>query len=807
MIIYYIKRIYANYNPSILIHLYRNYCKNYQDKKNFFLYFIKCVREKENKEKMPLYLFLLKNEDMPDYYVMNHKFYQYNDGMKEEKYNLYFYQCIYKFISKYLVELKYSKYCFCNFYISKILDEIEKSENEKNEMDESKEFKEYSQEDIDKRIIFSYLGFHYSSNNDKNIYNKILDRFISFKISIYDFMRTDYILNEKNNIRKIIKNIEELSNNTMEKSLEIEKIHDYNFNSWKDRYISEVSPFQYQYFKGIGFCYGKKKIVLNKINNNSLFNLYIFLKALKKEKKDLINVINSNFIFLVYIIDLFNSIFITFDYLSKTYDFPNYNFKYNKDKVLFIFYEIYEFYVSFFTTNINNNIYLKIIERYKQNSKRDYKTIYHLNNIFYKRIINLKNKKDIIKEYEIFKKILINFFSFSEEIEEYDIIKEDKNYFYKGSFSYYLLDNYKSTLSLLFQKDSETFYDFIKFIIINCSSQYKDRENLDIDIYKLILLLMNKNIDEFMKIYPKLLTLISSEKEAKENTNNKIKYLKIRLIKNIFNNSKPNILVKYNILKESKLFTNLTSSLYILNDIKNKEVSIFAMNKIKELLSVNNNVELFLESIKIPISNKFIFDILLNSIEEEEEKELNENNKKIIIQSLFKYSEINGYYFIQRIIDFISKYISLEEIKDLILYSLNIEEGASNNNINYLEISEENEENRNNQKNNKYLLFYALSERIVKNYETIAILFEYCTKSIAILALFPFLKDNLDEIFNFKIMEYLSYFSVNKNKEKIKELGKNFYDLLLFFESFLSKSKIINSFENIKKKYFTIMYK
>ena len=163
---------------------------------------------------------------------------------------------IYKFISKYLIDLKYVEYSLVHFYISKIFEEIDEyQENEENEeYEENEEKKENEKEEIEEteddendeenenlkrkkkfsynkermkkyekiienygmikkdkyyfkeiKIIISYISFHYSSNNNEKIYNEILDKFISFEISFYDFMRIDYNLNDENKMRKIKK--------------------------------------------------------------------------------------------------------------------------------------------------------------------------------------------------------------------------------------------------------------------------------------------------------------------------------------------------------------------------------------------------------------------------------------------------------------------------------------------------------------------------------------------------------------------------------------------------------------------------
>ena len=441
---------------------------------------------------------------------------------------------------------------------------------------------------------------------------------------------------------------------------------------------------------------------------------------------------------------------------------------------------------------------------------------------------------------------MVTFFGFSEEKKPEDIIDKDKENDSedidntKSEIVNYSIYNCVNSLFILFQKDKETFFDYIKFLLINCSYsyEYKSEKTIELDIYKIIFLLMKKNLEEAIKIFPKLLSLINIEKleinndreingikkqkysfnlfiKSKYYLTTEINFIKKQIIKYLFNQLKHNIIFELNIMDESHFFSDLNTSLYFLNDIKEREACLFIINKIKELSLVDSNIKLFIEFIKMPINNQFIFEHLLNSIKEEEKENLFFNNKDIVIKSLFSYSEINGYYFIQKIINFIAKYMSKDEIKNIIIFNFNNkEEGIINNNELTDEVDEfwqdinifgEVNENKKNELlfyKEKYLFFYSIFNRKIINYETIATLFEYCPSIPLILYLFPFLKTNLKEIFSFKIINYISYFSIQKNKEKIKELSKNFYNLSLFFESIISNIESINSFDIFQKKLF-----
>ena len=759
LMIVYIKNKFTNYNPTLFIYIYKNYCSNYEERKNFFLSFIQCIREKEKNEQIAINLFLMKNEDMAYYNI-------------KDNYQYFIYSNIYKFISIYLLDTKNSKYSFFNFYFSKLLDEMERlKKEEKEDKEEEKEeekIKEKKEKEKElKRItnLISFAGFYYSSNNDKNIYNRLLDKFISFDFSFFDFMRVEYGLNDENKFRKIINNLEALSKNTEDKSINIDT-NKFNFNIWEFHYYLKINPDLY----------------LGKININSFINLYTFLKSLEKEKKSLINIIKSNYIFLIYFFDFFNSICDHYDYFSKSNVF--YNSQNQKEMLIFVMNEIYSFYISFLTSKINNIINSNIIERYN-NVKINYEILFHLTNIFLNRI-KKSNKNNIIKEYENLKKILITFFNFSQEKKNDEIENV--------VFRYYSIMQYQNAISILFKEDINTFLDFIKFLINNCYLGYKIKGNIETDIYKIVIILMRINLEESIKIMPKLLSFIDSDMKTENDKGPNVKHLINQIIKNIFNNSKNYNFYDLNLLNEFNIFNNLDSSLYILNDISNNKANLFIMNRIKELLFVNNNKELFIEFIKKAIINQFVFDTLFNSFSKDEQNDLFLNNKNTLILSLYKYSEVNGYYYIQKLFNFLSNYISMEVIKKIIYSPLEYEDYSLFNPIKESLYFEDEKE--------KFLLFYSLSnKKKVNNYETIALLFEYLSKETVILEVFPFLKNNLDEIFTPNILKY-SYSLTETNKKSIQKFGMNFYHFLLFIESFLSNKDSINSFNETEKSKF-----
>ena len=555
---------------------------------------------------------------------------------------------------------------------------------------------------------------------------------------------------------------------------------------------------------------------------------------MKLEDINLCNIIKSNYIFLIYIIDYFNSLFLYRDYLLKKNIFPSDISKKQIDIVSFVLNEAYNFYIYFFSLNINNDIYSKILDRYTKYQNNNCEIIYFLNDIFYNRIKNLKSKRDISNEYELFKKILLNIFSFNEN--ESKIIKKNENdndndifnnndgdnvsLIYKNKLycnPYNSLSYYHNVLIILFQNDLKNlFFDFLKFLIINFSSLYginDKNESIEIDLYKLFFLIIKKNFENAVNSFNEFLSFIDHVK--KYGKSKKAHIIKINILKNIiiqyiFNHSKNDTFYNINFIKDSNIFEDLNSSLNLLSKINNKESSLFILNKIKKkfLYSEKNNHMLFIQFIDIPVINQFVFDNLFDSLNEKNTNEFRNNYKYDIIKALFKYSEVNGYYYIQKLISLINRFISIDEIKNIIYSPLNKEENQLNN---YLEdeflkdkeIKEEyDEKNLFYNDKDKKLLSYCISKRQAKNYETLAILFEYCPMIDMNKDMFPFLLDNLEKMFNLKLLSYMSYFSIQKNKDNIKNMGKNFYNLSLFFESIISQNKFINSLTEIEKNIF-----
>ena len=86
----------------------------------------------------------------------------------------------------------------------------------------------------------------------------------------------------------------------------------------------------------------------------------------------------------------------------------------------------------------------------------------------------------------------------------------------------------------------------------------------------------------------------------------------------------------------------------------------------------------------------------------------------------------------------------------------------------------------------QYLLFYSLSKKIVQNYETTTILFQFCPMENVSEKIFSFLIDNnTDNFFYIKTLYYITNFSNIKSKEKKKKLVNNCYNLLNEIENII----------------------
>ena len=452
--------------------------------------------------------------------------------------------------------------------------------------------------------------------------------------------------------------------------------------------------------------------------------------------------------------------------------------------------QIYDFFISLFEDNINSEILIKYIENpiIIDNEEFKIKLLSFFENIFIKRIQKFETDKIPENEYQPFKQIIIKFC---------------KTYFNNNSF--------ENTFIILFEKDIDKFTDLFTSDIFE-------------PLYKIniINLIMRKNLKKLLS-NPKLFTFTSLAKINYHKYNmKKFIYMNINIVKYILNHAEEEIYSSMEFIQNSFLFQYLASSLFCLNDIHNQKASIFIVNKIqKKFKEINTNVNLFLELIKRQVNNNYVFDYLFSSFKEKELRLLFKKNKNAIVISLYNYSQINAYKYIEIIINKFIKFMPLNEVEGIICPKYGKEDSFINiiitslfnskngkqddkDNKDELTLNTFNNNTNNEDKLSKYLLFYALLNPIIPNYEIIAILLENCKFEYALYNLISFFTDDFQNFYNIKIMKLIAYVSNKLNKNRIKNIGNNFYMIIEFFEKITRALRF--SYEGLSEKEKKIFY-
>ena len=723
-----------------------------------------------------------------------------------------------KYIINHLINLNYSTNSFFYEYIDK---KIEKA------------FEKKTLKKID------YILFYYTSNKNRELYNKIIENFISSKISFYTFVEYDTENNKENNIIKTINLLEDLSKNTAKYSINSDNKEDDSMEeieekekSWdkfkikqKIEYKIKEKKFKYLYKedkykkfikvrkKKMFDCNQKRKIEMKKNNklrekalikltknhkniDNIIINLYTLFISLKKYNKNLIDIINNNYHFLKEtIIILLTSIKLNF---YSSYYYPSLKTIKDKKKNDFLNLQIYYFFKSIFDNDITNQMLQRYFEIPVEFNEFKYRIAL---NEFFENIFIQQNKKlnseDIAeKDYQIYKQIIITFI---------------------GNRTSYNIQ-FKNTLFFLFEKDIQKFNDFLTI------------GNYDtIELSQIFIFILRKNLNKVF-LNPDLFKLfycyIPSPKLVKMN------YI---IFKYILNHAKIDKYSNLDFINNNNIFKDLDESLLCLNNINNQEASFFVVNKIKKIFEeVNTNTKLFLELIKRQIYNSYIFNDIFKLFNENELKEIYQRNKKRIIISLYHYSENNEIKYIQTTINNLSKFNTLKELKNIICPMIGQENNLPDyineyfeykNNNNYDNEDKESKDGEYNkdvddnkehkvdkkldkieQKNcnplddkNKYLLFYALLHQKIPNYETISILLEYCQRENGIYYLLYFFTDGFKNLFSFKVIRFFEHLLDDKYKAKIKALGNNLYDFIELYEKIYKSVNEYSKLNNIDK--------
>ena len=252
-------------------------------------------------------------------------------------------------------------------------------------------------------------------------------------------------------------------------------------------------------------------------------------------------------------------------------------------------------------------------------------------------------------------------------------------------------------------------------------------------------------------------------------------------------NKKWELFFNDNIKNYTNIVSDFESSLLILNNIDNSSGSKYMMNKIKELFCNNDDVELFIGCLRYLITNEYVIETLIKVISKKKDRNIFETNKDLIFGALYEYSEKNAYYTINKLLDYAKDNMSLDVLKRNIYPDLE-------------------STNRQEIKKNNYLFFYSLSKKVIPNYETIAVLLNYCPQERAILEMFPNIYS--DKIMtDFKTIQYLRFFSNSKNRDNIKSLNKFFYNFSLFLESFEKQRNSIDSLDASERTLFAFYIK
>ena len=731
IILLYVHNKIGDYNPELLF-FFTYYYNQYN---NIFIMFIKCIKENKNDlSNIKNHFFLGKfNKNKKNINFIN-KIIKVNISFKNDV--LFFLiDNLQNFFNKYLSDLNEIKYSLVIDYIFSLLTNIGKYEREK------------------KHLIPSII---LNIGQNKKIINKIIQKIASGEIFLYEFLNVKYDLENKNKFRKIIHIIDKES-----KNIDINNIcNNNNFicpESLTNRFL---------------ISHGYNII-------NLILNVYQLFQGLKKKSIPLFLCVNTHFVFLIDTIFLIGNLLIIF---NEKYHFSN-NLSLNNNDRIFITEEIYDFLISFcyYYKDSEQKTDLLTIRKYLNKEMNLGVFI----NIFYLKIKNFNNRNSVIIEYD----------KFIEFIKFYFIINENENNDNKTivsiklnsyNYEYHFESHLKKLLILFAEEIPEKCISFIKFFLEHFIVD-KDVHHyvycIKYIVYYIIINIICKDIEK-NKLYLKdFLTLIIDDSNSKLVMIKKNYIIINYLVRNT--EYKDYLSINVNSLKDVFFL--------IINDTKDKELTKYLINQIKIANIFPKEEDFFLSFLEKGNQNEYAFDYLINLLSEEKKEEFFKENKNKIINSLFLYVEINAYVIFQNLLNFISKYMSFNDIRKII-YPIKSYEDI-NNSINYIEFNLK-------KSNQEYLFFVCLSNRKIINYEILAILFYYCPMSNAILDLCPFFINNIEKITkDIKVLKYLSYFKNIKNRTLIKSLNNSFYNFSIFIEKLFDT---LNSFNdnNIEKKIF-----
>ena len=741
----YLKKIYPLYNPNILLYILTQK-EEPKEKSELPEDFIpEAAPQKHEKITFNSFFKCLNDSNLranlDKHLFLDNRKYMAVKGAKYNSENIL--KEIDNFICKYLIDLNYSENSIIFNYIEQRLNK------EKTKSD----FNQYLN-----KIVFNYLLPEENiANNNQEMYNKLMNLF-SLNYTFYGFLDEDYKLNldYEERMKKKIRIVKQLIRNSK----------------------SNIHHIKYGYSENI-------------LNKNNFMNLYYFLFVLKKQKITLLNFSENNYQFIIETINFLVNI----NDLMKNNLIINYTQDYEiKAKSEFIFNEIKLFFTEFFMKQeIRDADFIYKIGFHHHNKLNNLLVEYALyfNNNFYELISreNISNLELDNKYKEIKNVLSYIFYLYNELNNEED--SESKNVNYRGhshkannKFSKkkeLKINDFCDTLKKLLIKDHKKFIDFFHHLL----TFFKDVSN--ISLLKMIKIFLKTDIQKFFENLADINNLLLDMKN--------LAFLSdidtIPIISYILNNSDYKFYSKLDLINNSDIYKDIKKSNLLLDKIFNKEASMFIFRKIEKSINRNNSKKL-IEFIKNTINNKYIIEYLLSLLSENESKQIFNDNKEYqneIILSLFNYSSINGYYILKLLLTHLSKYMPKNEFNSIIYSSI------YDKKIFTLEYNIDNEKilNREN-----FLLSYALSYKLVNNYESIAVILSFCPFPAGIIQLFEYLNIEIDN-FNFFNIQCFKFFSDIKNKEIIKQLDINFYNFIELAESIIYNKDFFYKLNDIEK--------
>ena len=585
--------------------------------------------------------------------------------------------------------------------------------------------------------------------HNQKIKNIILQKIFSSEISFYIFMNVSYNHKNEKKYRNIIYNIDKIAKNSLLKSFFIYP----NINN--------------------NFLIARRDTILN---------MYQLFQSLKKKSITLYEYINSNFALIKDTI-----FFLSFIQLNYEY---NISILKNKEKMDILNEELYDFLLSAFYFCKNTDNYSKLISI--KHEIKSFLIIETFLEIFYKKIKKINNKNSLNIEFDKFIEFIKFYFNTNDKTEQ------EKKIVLNGQFI-------KQILYFLFEKNIEKYIEFAKFLMFNFQKNF----NLRLIYYDLLINIVCKDLDKYEPYFDGLLSLIKDYLNLHSRfVINKKNFILSYLLRNT--KYKDEVDIFKNNLDENNINKIKSICLGLLNDIKDKDKLDFLLSKVKNVI-FEKEEDLLLWILDNGVKNEYIIDYLLNSLSKEKQKLFYEKNKEKIEKSLFLYAQRNEYINIQKLLKFINKFISINEISKKIFAPKQLDgDGESKEILKELKEKDKDDEDEFFKSDEKYLFSYCLSKRMNLNYEIIALLFEYFPKE-KITNLFPFLINNLEKIiYDEKIRTYMLYFRNEKNgiKNRIKKLSPSFYHFSSFLEIFIDKFNFLkeNNFERILFLYFIKIY-